>query len=299
VTEQGPAGGQDWTPLILAVAPNGARKTRADHPALPIEPGELAETAASCLAAGACMIHLHVRDAAGGHSLDPGRYREATAAIRERVGDAMIVQITTEQVGRFGRADQLACVRAVRPEAVSLALRELVPDAAAEDEAADFFAELAEAGMLVQFILYDPADLRRFLALRGAGVIPPGQRSLLYVLGRYSAGQRSRPADLLPFLAVRPPAEGEVWSLCAFGPREAACALAAAALGGHVRVGFENNLELADGSRAPDNAAAVAAIARSVLAIGRPLADAAQARRLMAAADGTAVEGARAPGFAG
>ncbi|MEX0759467.1 MAG: 3-keto-5-aminohexanoate cleavage protein, partial [Tistlia sp.] len=196
----------DWPPLILAVAPNGARKTRADHPALPIEPGELAETAASCLAAGACLLHLHVRDNAGGHSLDAGRYREATAAIRERVGAAMIVQITTEQVGRFGRAEQMACVRAVQPEAVSLALRELVPDAGAEAEAAGFLAELAEAGVLAQFILYDPADLERFLALRRGGVIPAGERSLLYVLGRYSAGQRSQPSDLLPFLAVRPPA---------------------------------------------------------------------------------------------
>lgn len=271
-----------WTPLILAVAPNGARKTKADHPALPIAPEELAETAASCLAAGAAMIHLHVRDGEGRHSLDPGRYREATSAIRERVGQAMIVQITTEQVGRYGPAEQMACVRAVELEAVSLALRELAPDAASEPEAARFFEELAEAGVLTQFILYDAADLQRFLALRSAGAIPAGEHSLLFVLGRYSVGQRSEPADLLSFLSGAPLAERDLWSLCAFGAKETACALAAAALGGHVRVGFENNLLLADGSLAASNAASVEAVARSVRAIGRPLADAAEGRRLMA-----------------
>ncbi len=281
----GPAPGAGaWDPMILAVAPNGARRTKKDHPALPIEPGELAEAAAACREAGAAMIHLHVRDAEGGHSLDPGRYREATAAVRERLGDTMIVQITTEQVGRYGPDEQMACVRALWPEAVSLALRELVPDAGSQTAAARFFAELAEAGTLMQFILYDPADLRRFLALREAGAIPAGERSLLYVLGRYSAGQRSRPDDLLPFLAERAPDAGEVWSLCAFGPREAACGVAAAALGGHVRVGFENNLQLPDGRPAADNADSVAAVAAAVRAIGRPLADAAAARGLMAPA---------------
>lgn len=62
-------------PLVIAVAPNGARKTKKDHPALPIEPRELAIEAASCIEKGAAMIHLHVRDASGGHSLDAGGYQ--------------------------------------------------------------------------------------------------------------------------------------------------------------------------------------------------------------------------------
>ncbi|HIP77601.1 MAG TPA: 3-keto-5-aminohexanoate cleavage protein, partial [Kiloniellaceae bacterium] len=73
----------DWAPLILTVAPNGARKTRRDHPAVPIRPAEIADTAAAALKAGAAMIHLHVRDAEEKHSLDPGAYREAIAAVRD------------------------------------------------------------------------------------------------------------------------------------------------------------------------------------------------------------------------
>src|SRR5437763_1963197 len=52
----------DSTPIMLAVAPNGARKSKADHPRLPVSALELAATAQECLAAGASMIHLHVRD---------------------------------------------------------------------------------------------------------------------------------------------------------------------------------------------------------------------------------------------
>ena len=83
----------DWQPLVLAVAPNGARKTKADHPALPIGPEELAETAKACAGAGASMIHLHVRDAEGQHSLDVGRYLAATEAIRAAVGEDLVIQI--------------------------------------------------------------------------------------------------------------------------------------------------------------------------------------------------------------
>jgi len=100
------------------------------------------------------------------------------------------------------------------------------------------------------------------------------------VLGRYTKGQISAPADLLPFLVAG--GLGHSWGLCAFGRRETACAVLAAALGGHPRVGFENNLHLPDGTEAPDNAALVAAVAAGAAAIGRPLADADQARAVMA-----------------
>ena len=101
-----------WPPLVLAVAPNGARKTQADHPAIPISPAELAATAAAAQAAGAAMIHLHVRDADQKHSLDVGAYREATAAVREKVANASgfdaSVKFDFEDDGRIvidGKAD--------------------------------------------------------------------------------------------------------------------------------------------------------------------------------------------------
>lgn len=267
-------------PLVIAAAPNGARRTKADHPAIPLTAGEIAREAARCREAGAALLHLHVRDGAGRHSLDPGLYRAAMAAVRREAGPDLLVQATTEAVGLYGPAAQMAAMRDLRPPAFSAALRELIPDRAAEVEAARFFAEQAAAGTLVQHILYDPADLQRFEDLATRGVIPDSGCSVLFVLGRYAPGQRSTPQDLLPFLATAT-ARRCPWMVCAFGPLEAACAAAAAALGGHVRVGFENNLQLADGSLAPDTAALVRQIAATAPILGRRPATAGEAADLL------------------
>ena len=267
-------------PLILAVAPNGARKGKADHPELPLTAEETARTAAACAEAGAAMIHLHVRDRDGEHLLDADAYRAAIAAVRRQAGPDLVIQITTEAVGRYGPEEQMAVVRAVEPEAVSLAVRELVPDESREPVAADFFRWLEGRGILAQYILYSAEDLARFDDLIRRGVLSDRPKFLLFVLGRYTRDQTSQPRDLLPFLAAN--RTGHSWAVCAFGRREAACATAAAALGGHVRVGFENNLYLPDGATAADNAALVAAAARGAGALGRPLARPQQARAIMA-----------------
>ena len=91
-------------PLVVMCAPNGARLQKSDHPSVPVTPAELADCAASLLHRGVSVLHLHVRDSGGGHSLDPGLYREAMAAIRERTGNRMILQVTTEAVQIFGGA---------------------------------------------------------------------------------------------------------------------------------------------------------------------------------------------------
>ncbi|WP_142847416.1 3-keto-5-aminohexanoate cleavage protein [Telmatospirillum sp. J64-1] len=269
--------------LIINVAPNGARRLKQDHPAIPLTAKEMAETAARCREAGAAMLHLHVRDADGAHLLDAEAYKESIAAVRRAVGEEMVVQITTEAVGRYSPAEQMAVVREVRPEAVSLALREIIPDEAAERDGAAFLAELWRARTFIQHILYSAEDVSRFLRLRSRGIIPGGQ--VLFVLGRYTPGQVSQPTDLLPFLAAWSGEAGELppgWSVCAFGRHENACAMAAAALGGHARVGFENNLWLADGSLAPENAALVDQLARGAPLLGRAVADAGAARAIMA-----------------
>lgn len=274
-------------PLVVMVAPNGARRTKADHPALPITPAELARTAAECREAGAAAIHIHVRDRDGRHSIDPGLYGEALAAIRGAVGDRLICQITTEAVGMFTPAQQMATVRAVRPESVSLAIRELLPsgsdDAAREREVAAFFAWMAAESVRPQLILYDADDLRWVRALRDRGVLPAAPLWLLFVLGRYSVGQRAQPLDLLPFLDGGGPGD-DPWAVCAFGPLEAACALTAAALGGHSRIGFENNLSLFSGETAPTNAALVAQLVGAAAIAGRAVADADAARQVLFAA---------------
>lgn len=275
---------QDWPPFIVAVAPNGARKTKAEHPALPLTADEIARDAAACHAAGAAMIHLHIRDKAGKHLLDAEAYREATAAIRREAGADLIVQITTESVGIYLPGYQMAMVRDARPEACSVAIREIVPGPPAEREAAAFFAWLAKEGVTPQFILYTADEVRRFVDLRQRGVIPATTPFVLYVLGRYSTGQTSDPLDLAPFLAAAP--RDWHWAVCAFGAKEGTVALTAAVLGGHSRVGFENNLLLGDGTVAPGNAALVEQARRAAAAIGRRTTDGAGARALLSAPPG-------------
>jgi uncharacterized protein (DUF849 family) len=270
-------------PLLIMVAPNGARRTKVDHPALPMTVPELAETAAACLAAGAAAMHVHVRDEAGAHVLDAGRYADAIAAIRERTDGRMLVQVTTEAVGRYSPSEQMDLVRTLRPVAVSVGLREILGDGDAATSA--FFSWAAGEGVAVQHILYDRADLDRFagLHLRG-GFGDVAQPRLLFVLGRYAPDQESRPEDLDAFLDGIEHHEltaSAVWSVCAFGRGETSALAVAIARGGHVRVGFENSLWNADGRVARDNAERVAAIAGIAEKAGRPLASAHQARAIL------------------
>ncbi len=272
----GPPGRGFEAPLLIAVAPNGARRTLADHPAVPLAPDALAATAKACLDEGAAMLHLHVRTPEGRHTLDADTYLAATRVVRRAVGRRMVIQITTEAAGIYRPPEQMAVVRAVRPEAVSLSVRELAGGDAPESGLASFFSWLARARVMTQIILYDVPDVFLWNDLRRRGVVPEGPWFPLFVLGRYAAGRVSAPRDLLPFLGAE---DGMYpWCVCAFGPRENACAIAAAALGGHARVGFENNLSLRDGSPAQDNAALVRQVAEGARALGRRLAAADEVR---------------------
>ena len=264
--------------IAIAVAPNGGRRTKADHPSIPLSPAELARTAAECLAAGAAMIHVHVRRPDGGHLLDADAYRCAIDAIRTEVGDRLVIQITTEALGIYTPAEQLAVLRSVRPEAASLALREVVPDSAAEPAFAEALAWMARENVSPQIILYDPSEAARLAAMIRRGVVPWPDIPVLYVLGRYTATQTSRPAEILEFLAPGAPRFSN-WSVCAFGRYEAACVTVAALLGGHVRVGFENNLLLPDGTPASSNADLVTGIATALRGLGYDLYDADELRQ--------------------
>ncbi|MDX1499907.1 MAG: 3-keto-5-aminohexanoate cleavage protein [Woeseiaceae bacterium] len=263
--------------VIVMAAPNGARRTRADHPALPLTPEEQAADAVCLKEAGASVLHLHVRDEEGGHTLEPDRYREAIAAIRAAVGDELILQITTEAVGRYGPAEQMQVVEAVQPEAVSVALREILPAGADEAPVARFFAGLAARGCWPQVILYSAADAQRFDELRQRGVFGDPAPFALFVLGSYAAATPGRVADLEAILGAVDASEFP-WAVCCFGREELTVMRFASEQGGHVRIGFENNLEFPDGSRAPDNASLVRRFARGIAGTGRGLATAAEIR---------------------
>ena len=264
------------------VSPTGARRTKADHPALPMTAAEIARAAAESADAGANAIHVHVRDRDGRHSLDAAAYRAVFAAIEREVGpNRLLVQATSEAFGIFEPSQQIAAMRELRPWAVSVALREILPSLDHEVAAADFFAWLHHARIGTQCIVYNVEELATFYQLRRRGIIPGDNVTLMLVLGRYTTGAVSLPGDLLPYLHALDPARPHRWMTCAFGAHEAACVLTAAALGGDMRVGFENNLHLADGSQAPSPAALVAQAAAAVPLLARRLASFEETRAAM------------------
>ncbi len=268
--------------VAIAVAPNGGRKTKADHPKLPTTAEELARAAAECLEAGAAMIHLHVRGPDGAHLLDAEAYRAAIAAICETVGDRLIVQVTSESMGRYELGEQMAVVLKTNPEAVSLALREFAPKPKDERLFGDFLARLKRMRVWPQIILYTPDEAARLAAMQKHGLIPFDEIAVLYALGRFTLLRTAAPSDLMPFLAPGAPHFAH-WSVCAFGRREAACVTAGALFGGHPRVGFENNVTLPNGERAQTNAELIGPVARALNDVGLGLHDAAALREDVAA----------------
>ena len=252
----------------LMVAPNGARRTKADHPALPIKVGELVDTALACQRAGADGMHLHVRDEDGKHSLDVGLYREALAAVGAAL-PGFFLQVTSEAAGVFGPEAQMAMIRELRPASVSLALSELMRGAVDDLAARAFYAWAEDNGVGIHHIAYSPMELRRLLDCAEAGVIPGTHLQLQLVLGSYAATEPSRPKDLhayIDVMAARKDALTFDWMICAFGAAETECLAYTVANGGKARVGFENSLWNADGSVATDNAERVAEVRAAIAA---------------------------------
>ena len=250
------------TEFELMVAPNGARLMPSDHPALPITAQDVAKTAKACADAGATSIHVHVRDKNGQHSLDPDLYANAVAEIAKLT--PLQVQFSTEAAGIFDVADQRHCLANPASHEASVSLREIARE---PELLVDTYVAAQKNGIDIQHILYDASDLTHLLQRYDVGDIPLGSQRAIFVLGRYAEGQISTPADLEPFLT----ALGNVdldWSVCAFGPYEHACLLAALDRGGNVRIGFENSRTAADGSVHASNEASVAAFVEAAAKAG-------------------------------
>src|SRR5690606_36709435 len=113
---------------------------------------------AGCLEAGAAMIHVHVRDGSGRHLLDADAYRAAIAAIRAETGEKMVIQITSEALGTYSPQEQMDVVRAVKPQAALLALREVLPETGNEAAFGDVLQWMKAGRVAAQFILYAPEE---------------------------------------------------------------------------------------------------------------------------------------------
>ncbi len=260
-------------PVFVMVAPNGARRTKADHPTLPISAAELARTAIECHAAGAAAIHLHVRDAHGRHSLDVSKCAEAVKAVSTAVPD-LAVQVTTEAASICTVDDQERLLSTLKPRYASVSIAEILRDG--ENKGIEIIRRAVTSGVAIQFILYSSEDIRTLSSLRRRLFEDDREPSTLLVAGRYGVVDAAT-VDMVDHLyrvlrAESLAAEGK-WMVCAFGRGEMACLQAAMELGGHARVGFENAIVDANGKLAISNAERVARVAEMARAAGRPLMD--------------------------
>lgn len=250
------------TPLPkIMLAPNGARLTKADHPALPMTPAEILDTTQACHALGVDGLHLHLRDQEGKHLLDAEAYAKALALFRSEM-PGFPVQITTEAVGIYDPPHQRHIALSSGANMVSASVRELCRDD--HDATRAFYNDCHRRGIAVQHILYDIADADLLTRVLDDTLLTASDLQLIFVLGRYAVGQKSDPKDLDPFLAWMTAAGlSPDWAICAFGPNETPALVRAVQAGGKCRIGFENSRQHADGSVARDNAARVAELVKA------------------------------------
>lgn len=242
-------------PLIM-VAPNGARRSKADHPKLPVTIDETVEVCIACADAGATGGHLHIRDTDGLHSLDADQYKRLIDRLDTVLPD-FFAQITSETAGRYNAQDQRDLIHALAPNSISVALREFLPDDATHSAARDCYHWAFENGVTIQHICYSADERDRLIALINDGTIPGRHHHVQLVLGAYDGSKTSIPNDVATFADPLINPHGKLsfdWMLCAFGPPETDCLLKAIELGGKARIGFENALWNRDGTLAQSNA---------------------------------------------
>ncbi len=246
------------------VAPNGARKTKKDHPNLPITISEIVSEAKNCYKSGADGLHAHIRDNKGNHSLDVGLYKELLTELKNEVPN-LPIQITTESIGKYSPDDQIKVVEKILPESASIALSEIIPNSGYANKAKKLYEFSIKNNIQIQHILYTPRELEIFSEAVKNKIIPRRNLQVLFVLGKYSKNFQSNEKDLEPFIrfyknkTTLPDFE---WSVCAFGKSETNCLIKAYLLGGKARVGFENNIYNKDGSIALSNSERVLEIAK-------------------------------------
>lgn len=237
------------TPLLIAVAPNGARKLKTDHPQIPLNAEELSVTAKNCCAAGASMIHLHVRDENDRHSLSVDAYKEAIKEI-QKAEPNIFIQVTSEAVGIYSAEQQFEMIHDLKPNAVSIGLREIRD--IEKHVITAHFNKMREANTFPQLILYNDFDFKMYSDWLKRKVIPGKAYPILLVIGKETP-EGSFDNSVLR-AEITDNLNASSWMICAFGPNEYPAGQLAANLGGHVRLGFENNFELSNGIIAKSNA---------------------------------------------
>ena len=233
--------------LLITVAPTGAETAKQDCPQLPTTPEEIARTAAECEAAGAAMIHIHVRDADHRPTLDPVLLREWVAAVRE--SSSLVVQLSTGGSVHDPLDDRLRVLDA-EPDSCSLTMGTTNFGDDVFSNPWPFVCELyqlsQERAVVPEFELFDLGQVHALHRLLDRYGLPHGGRVHCDLVMGVPGGMNGTTDALVA--AVRDlPAAVTSWSATGIGRSTLAVAMAALSKGGHLRVGMEDVLTIARG----------------------------------------------------
>lgn len=264
--------------LIITAALTGAEVTRAQQPALPITPQEIADAAYEAAQAGASIVHVHARLPDGTPTQDKEIYRQIIAEVKKRCN--VIVQVSTGGAVGMTAQERLAPVT-LKPEMATLSMGtvnfggDVFMNPPGEMEV--FAAAMREHGVKPELEIFDSGMLTTASRWLKKGLLS-GPQHFDFVLG-IPGGMAGTPEALM-YLRSQLPAQS-TWTVAGIGPAQLPLATLAMVLGGHVRVGFEDNVYYRKGELATSNAQLVARIARISSELERPVATPDEARALL------------------
>ena len=268
------------TGTLITVAPTGAESAKADVPALPVTLDELVATAKACEAAGAGLIHVHIRGADAEPTLDLTRLNDTVAALREQT--SLVVQLSTGGAVTDPYESRIRVLEA-EPDSCSLTCGTVNFGADVFMNPWPFMVELYQETkrreVVPEFELFDLGhvwSLNRLLDQEG---LPYGGRVHCDLVMGVPGGMPGTTEALVA--AVRMLPEGATWSATGVGRSTLAVMYASLSAGGHLRVGMEDVLTYARGVPVRDNAQLVARAADAATLFQRPPLSTDEAREML------------------
>ena len=264
--------------VIITVALTGSVPTKEMNPEVPVTPDEIAESAEKCREAGASVAHVHARDSTGTPTLDPDVFEEIHEKVTARTD--MICQISTG--GRAGMDDEMraAAVRRIRPEMASLTTGSMnfptLVYANSFETITALAKEMQDAGTKPEMEIFEPGMIENAVGLLKEGLVQ-NPMHFDFVMG--SKGSQPATARQLSYLVESIPTDA-TWTVAGIARHQLPMGILAIGMGGHVRVGLEDNLYYRYGELA-SNEQLVARMARISEEAERGVATPDEAREIM------------------
>lgn len=264
--------------LIITVALTGNVPSKEMNPNLPISSDEISSDVKRCRDAGACLFHVHARDANQKPTLDIDIYKANVRSIKASAPD-VIIQLSTGQRAGKNWEDRARPILLL-PEMASFTTGSNNLPGIVYENSPQFIEYLAsvfqETGVKPEIEVFETGMIANAIFLHKKGYIKAPVH-FDFVLG--APGSMPGTIKNLQFLSESIPV-GSTWSVAGIGKAEIPLSAVAIAMGGHVRVGLEDNLVMPDGSPA-SNPLLVEKIVRIARELGREIASPDEARRIL------------------